>query len=84
MKKKIKEKKSRSDRWRRRWKWWRKQKRSGCGIGGRKQESRKWEIKENEIRRGFGKMIKEFGKRFLKQDKKKEENYERKLMATNY
>ena len=29
-------------------------------------------------------MIKEFGNRFLKQDKKKEENYERKLMASNY
>ena len=32
-----------------------KQKRSDCGIGGRKQESRKWEIKENEIRSGFEK-----------------------------
>ena len=33
--------------------------------------------KKNEIRRGFGKMIKEFWNWFLKQDK-------RKLMATNY
>ena len=46
-----------------------KQKISGCRIGRRKQESRKWEIKENEIRRGFGKMIKEFGNWFLKQSK---------------
>ena len=44
----------------------RKEKRSSCGIGGRKQESRKWAIKENEIRRGFGKMIKEFVNWFLK------------------
>jgi len=29
-------------------------------------------------------MIKEFGNIFLKQDKKKKENNERKLMATNY
>ena len=61
-----------------------KQKRSGCGTGERKQENRKWEIKENEIRRGFEKVIKEFGNQFLKQDKKKDENYERKLKVTNY
>ena len=36
-----------------------------------------WKQKENEIIRGFGKMIKEFGNWFLKQDK-------RKLMVTNY
>ena len=42
-------------------KWRRKQKRSDCEIGGRKQESTKVEIKENEIRRGFRKRIKEFG-----------------------
>ena len=53
-------------------------------IGKAKQESRKWEIKENEIRRDFEKMMKEFGNRFLKQDKNKEENYKRKFMATNY
>ena len=40
-------------------------------IGKAKQKSRKWERKENEIRRGFGKMIKEFENRFLKQDKKR-------------
>ena len=35
-------------------------------IGEAKQESRKWEIKEIEIRRGFGKMIKEFENWFFK------------------
>ena len=65
--KKNKEKKTRSDRRRREvigegddeMMMW-KQKISGYGISGRKQESKKWEIKENETRRGFEKMIKEF------------------------
>ena len=54
-----------------------KQNKKWLWIGKAKQESIKWEIKENEIRRGFGKMIKGFGNWFLKQDK-------RKLMAANY
>ena len=40
-------------------------------IGKGKQESRKWEIKENEIGRSFGKIIKEFENRFLSKIKRK-------------
>ena len=51
-----------------------KKKRNIEVIGG--EENRKM-IKANEMRRGFGKY-------FLKQSNKKEKNYKRKLMATNY